>query len=79
MDDNRVSAMVSSDQRRAQSSGKVELFWHRNEDVPPASRNIIKKTVIEKDMETMLCDVWLEISETGGILGVTVLSLEYLT
>lgn len=26
--------------------------------------------VIEKDMETILCDVWSDISETGGILGI---------
>lgn len=54
------------------------MFWHRNEDVPPALRSIIKEPVIEKDMEAMLYDVWSEVSETGGTLGLIIMLLEYL-
>lgn len=34
--------------------------------------------MIEKDLDAMLFDVRLEVSETGGILGMITMSLEYL-
>lgn len=56
------------------SARKHCVFWHRNEDMPLASRNTIKQTVIGKDLEAMFFDVWSEVSETGGILGIIIMS-----